>query len=254
MENITMKTTLLISAAAAALFAAAPAMAQSVGSVGVTYAQADTEIGGVEFEDDAWALDGAVAMPAFGDWTVTLDGDAVFTDSDGDDDTSVAGAAHLTRMAGADLRIGGFVGAADVADETAWTIGAEAQKYLANATLTGSLAYSTVDDLDLDVWSIGGDAGFFVQPNLRLNAGVSFSQIDAGADDAEAWTYGVGAEYQFAGTPFSVTGGYTRADIEGIDVDTFQVGVRYSFGGDLQARDRAGARLPGGVLGLLGSL
>ena len=61
--------------------------------------------------------------------------------------------------------------------------------------------------------------------------------------DVDAWTYGVGGEYEFTGTPFSVAAGYTRADIESIDVDTWSLGVRYSFGGGLQARDRAGAGL-----------
>ena len=51
-----MKTTLLISTAAIALFAAAPALAQSVGSVGVSYAESelDTPLGDVE--GDAAAL------------------------------------------------------------------------------------------------------------------------------------------------------------------------------------------------------
>ena len=59
----------------------------------------------------------------------------------------------------------------------------------------------------------------------------------------DAWTYGVGAEYEIENSPFSVGASYTRADIESVDVDTWSVGLRYSFGGGLQARDRAGANL-----------
>jgi len=53
----------------------------------------------------------------------------------------------------------------------------------------------------------------------------------------------VGAEYEFENTPFSLGAAYTRADIDSLDVDTWSVGLRYSFGGGLQARDRAGANL-----------
>ena len=245
-----MKSLLLVTASIAA-FAAAPALAQDgpVGSFGVSYSDSELELGGLSADSDAWAVDGVVAMPAFGEWTVTLAG--VVADSD--DDTTASGNVHLTTLVGSDLRIGGFVGAADVADETALTAGFEAQKYLANATLTGVVAYTTADDVDLDVWSVGGDAAFYVSDALRLNAGVSWLTIDDA--DVDGFTYGVGAEYQIANTPFSATAGYSHSDIEDLDVDTWTVGLRYSFGGGLQARDRAGAALPGsGVMGILGAL
>lgn len=245
-----MKSLLLLTSAVAALVAA-PALAQEgpVGSVGVTYGDSELELGGLSADSDAWAVDGVVAMPAFGEWTVTLAG-AV---ADSDDDTTASGNVHLTTLVGSDMRIGGFVGAADVADETALTAGFEAQKYLANATLTGVVAYTTADDVDLDVWSVGGDAAFYVTDALRLNAGVSWMTIDDA--DVDGFTYGVGAEYQIANTPFSATAGYSHSDIEDLDVDTWTVGLRYSFGGGLQARDRAGAALPGsGVMGILGAL
>ena len=247
-----MKSLLLVTAAVSA-FAAAPALAQSgpVGSVGVTYSESEVDLGGLSAEGDAWAIDGVVAMPAFGDWTVTLAGAA--SDSDDGDDTAFFGNAHLTTMIKPDMRFGGFVGAADVADETALTAGVEVQKYLAKATLTGVVAYTTADDADLDVWSVGGDAAFYVTDSLRLNAGLSWVTIDDA--DVDGLTYGVGAEYQISDSPFSVTAGLSHSDIEDLDVDSWTVGLRYSFGGGLQARDRAGAALPGsGVMGLLGAL
>jgi len=145
---------LLLATAAVAAFAAAPALAQDgpVGSFGVTYSDSEVELGGLSADADAWSVDGVVAIPAFGAWTVTVAGVA----SDNDDDTMVSGNVHLTTMAGSDVRFGGFVGAADVADETALTAGFEAQKYLSRATLTGVVAYTTLDDVDVDVWSVGG--------------------------------------------------------------------------------------------------
>ena len=249
-----MKSLLLVTASIAA-FAAAPALAQDgpVGSVGVSYGNSEAELGGASADADTWAVDGVVAMPAFGEWTVTVAANASQFDDGSSDDTMVAGAAHLTTLVGSDLRVGGFVGAADVADETALTAGFEAQKYLSNATLTGVVAYTTADDVDLDVWSVGGDAAFYVTDALRLNAGLSWMTIDDA--DVDGVTYGVGAEYEIASTPFSVTAGYSHSDIEDLDVDSWTVGLRYSFGGGLQARDRAGAALPGSdVMGLLGAL
>ena len=62
-----MKSLLLVTASIAA-FAAAPALAQEgpVGSVGVSYGNSEADLGGVSADADAWAVDGVVAMPAFG--------------------------------------------------------------------------------------------------------------------------------------------------------------------------------------------
>jgi len=240
-----MKTIFLASAAAAALFAA-PAMAQqAIGSVGVTYSNPSVDFGPVDADADVWTVDGTVAMPA-ADWTVTLNGAIDYAKAFGEDDTTGAAAAHLTKLWTSDVRAGGFVAASGIGTgDTAWTVGAEAQKYLAGSTLTGLVAYTDADDLGAKVWTVGGDAAFYVMPNVRLNAGVSYNNVDTDLGDADAWTYGVGGEYEFTGTPFSVAAGYTRADLGDIDVDvdTWSVGLRYSFGGGLQARDRAGAGL-----------
>ncbi|MFN3670238.1 MAG: porin [Brevundimonas sp.] len=249
-----MKSLFLATAAVAAL-AAAPALAQSgpVGSIGVAYSNSDIDLAGLDAETDGYAIDGVVAVDAFSGWTATFAGSVAH--SDDLDETSAAGAAHLTRMTGSDLRWGGFVSAADIGDETAWTVGAEAQKYLANSTLTGFLAYSTADDSDVDAWTLGGDVAIYPMANLRLNAGVAYSDLDAGGASADLWTWGAGAEYQISDSPFSVVGGFSRGDVEDVTIDTWTVGLRYSFGGGLQARDRAGAALPGsGVLGILGAL
>ena len=238
-----MKTLFLASAAAAALFAA-PALAQdAIGSVGLTYSNPSIEIAGDDFDADVWTVDGTVAIPA-NNWTVTFNGAIDYVKAYGEDDTTGAAAAHLTTMVAGDVRVGGFVAGNGIGSgDTVYTVGAEAQKYLAGSTLTGVVAYTSADDLDADIWTIGGDAAFYVMPNLRLNAGVSYNNVDAQFGDIDAWTYGVGGEYEFTGTPFSVAAGYTRADIDSIDVDTWSLGLRYSFGGGLQARDRAGAGL-----------
>jgi hypothetical protein len=251
MEKQEMKSLFLATAAVAAL-AAAPALAQdAVGSVGATYSNSEADLGGVGAETEAYTLDGSVALPV-GAWTVTFAGSGADSDAD---TVTVGGTAHLTTVVGGDLRVGGFVGLADVADEGVWTAGAEAQKYLGRATLTGVVAYSTADDIDVDAWTVGADAAFYVMPTLRVNAGLGYTTFDAAGVDVDGVSYNAGAEYQIARTPFSVTAGYSHADIEDLDVDTWSLGLRYTFGGGLQARDRAGAALPGSsVMGILGAL
>lgn len=239
-----MKTILLASAAAATLFAA-PAFAQdAIGSVGIAYNHSKTEVAGVDADLDGATIDGTVATPAFGDWTVTLNAAGAYSDSDfGGEQSTLSGAVHLTKAV-EDMRFGGFVGAEEISGgDTLMTFGAEGQKYFQQATLTGVVSYGTVEDADL--WTVGGEAAYYATPALRLAARASYSDLDYAGFSTDGWSAGVGAEYAFAATPYSVYAGYDRAELEDADltVDSFEVGVRYNFGGDLQSRDRAGANL-----------
>lgn len=249
-----MKTSLLVAASAVALFAAAPAFAQSVGSVGASYSHSDVDLGGLSGDADAWTVDGQVAFGAGSVWTVTVDADVTY--SDDADDTTVAGTVHGTRMFGDSLRAGGFAGATELGDEILWAVGAEFQKYVGDFTWGGQLAYGQIDDVDADIWGLRGDVAYFVSDNFRLDGGVGYSKVDFGPVDGDAWSVGVGGEYQFAGTPFSVFGGYDHAKIDDLDVsaDTFEIGLRYSFGGGLRARERGGAALGSGVQALAAGL
>lgn len=251
-----MKTVFLASVAAATLIAA-PAFAQNaIGSVGVAYNYADVESTDV----NRAVIDGAVASPVFGDWTVTFNAEGAYTDVDGlGDDTTLAGAVHLTKKFN-DMRFGGFVGASEFLGGTMTTFGLEGQKYLDRATLTGLVSYGTV--ADADIWTVAGDVAFYATPELRLNIGAAYTDAELDnaliSADAEAWSVGVGAEYQFANSPYSVFGGYDYVKSSDIDVDAnvFKIGMRYSFGGGLQARDQAGANLGrtvGGIASLFGN-
>ena len=241
-----MKNILFASAAAAALFAAAPTLAQSTGSVGAGFSHSEIELGGLDADADVWTVDGNVAFQASTNWTVTLDGAVAYDDDAASDEFSVAGTAHLTRDLGS-ARVGGFAGLADAGGETAWAAGREGAKYLDRVTLVGQVAYGEVDDSDIELWSVRGQARYFVSDNFRLDGGIGFANVDVGPVDDDLWSIGVGGEYQFAGSPWSLTAGYERAELDDTDltVDTFNVGLRYSFGGDLRARDRSGADLGG---------
>jgi len=242
-----MMKSLLLATAAVATFAAAPALAQdAAGSIGVQYSQSDF---GASEDLETWSLDGVAAMPAFGAWTLTLAADADRVEFFGEEDTSVSGSAGLSTMVGSDARVGGFIAASDAGDETAWTGGFRAEKYLSKATLGGAVAYTDV--YDTNIWTVAADAAVYVTPQLSLNAGVSYDSVDDA--DFDAWTYSVGAEYDIGSTPFAVTAGYANTDLDGFDVDTWSLGVRYTFGGDQQSRARAGATSPvASIAGLLG--
>lgn len=234
-----MKTVFFATAAAAAALIAAPAMAQdAIGSVGVSYDYTDVDGLG---ETNGATVDGIVATPIFGDWTVTMAGNVAYTDADfAGEDTSVAGAIALTKKIGT-YRVGGFYKAAEAYRDTENTFGAVAQKYFDQATLTGVASYSTV--YDQNVWSVAGEAAYYATPALRLAAGVSYSDAEFAGIDGDVWAAKVGAEYQVAQSPYSVFASYTYTDGDdfAIESDGIKVGVRYNFGGGLQARDQAGA-------------
>lgn len=251
--------TLFLATAAVAAFAAAPALAQTAptGSLGATWSQAETDVGGSDFEADGYAIDGVVAGPVYGDWTVTFGAQMAWADGTIDDDKVFSGQLHLTKNFNG-VRAGGFVSASDsVPGATLWSVGAEAQKYFDKATLTGAVSYGSISELDADLWSVGVDGGYYVLPNLRVNANAAYSEIQVADTETNAFSYGAAAEYQINSTPMSVYASWGRTTLDDfdLDVDTVSLGLRFNFGGDLQQRERAGANLTrsiGGAAGVIG--
>lgn len=239
--------TLFLATAAVAAFAAAPALAQdSIGSIGLTYNNAKFEAGGSDYTAENGKLDVAVAVPVVGDWTVTLDGGFAYSNNNvpGADNSNIDGTIHASTLVNG-VRVGGFAGGQGIVDETLWSFGAQGQAYLDKMTLTGAVAYETVDGVDVDAWTVGGDAAYFITPAFRVNGGLSWSTVDGGGDSIDLWSANVGGEYQIANTPLSFVANYGYSELEDVDlsVNTLTVGFRYSFGGDLQTRSRSGADL-----------
>lgn len=240
-----MNTKLFATAAVIAAAISAPAFAQNVGSVGaaVNYTDINTRLGGAH--GSSAVIDGSVAIPLQGAWTVTANGDVSISDNDLSDETIASGAAHLTTKIGDSWRVGGFTALSRPANDTLWAVGGEAHKYLSNVTLSGVAAYGQSNDLDADLYTVRGDARYFVTDNFRLDAGAAWSRIDTNIN-ADLWDVNVGGEYKFANSGWSTFAKYVHSesdDLADLNADAVKIGVRYTFGGSLKDRDRAGADL-----------
>ena len=242
-----MRTFLIATVASAALFGAASAHAQAVGHVGANYTRVESDFG----DGDAFQLEGAAAFQV-GGLGAQVDGSV----TDGEDmDTIWSATGHLNGKFGGAL-VGGFAGLSPSDGDTLWGIGAEAQTAIAPSTvLYGQVGYGQIDDVDVDLWAARGELRHYFTESFRLSGSIGYLNADSDFGDSDAWTFGVDAEYQFAGTPLSVYGGYQRAEFDGdVDSDTFQIGLRFTFGGaTLRARDDAGAML-GSVSKLFGAV
>lgn len=251
-----MKLRLFATAALAAAAISAPALAQDVtGSIGVNAAHTEFDALGFEAEGEAYGIDASVAWKTTSSWNIALNGSVTGAETDFGSDTTYSLGGSTTH-AGSDWRAGFAGGYTDLDDAGLWTVGVVGQKYIGDWTVSGVASWGAVKDYDADVWTVGGDVRYFVSDNFRINAGASWNTIDVANVDVDGWNAGVGAEYQFAGSGWSITGAYDHAELSDFDAsaDTFKLGVRYSFGGDLKARDRSGADISVGSNALLGVL
>jgi hypothetical protein len=227
---------------ALALLAAAPASA-ATGYVGAAYQRAEVDTGAGDADVDQWGVEGAVAFNAAA--SLGLDFDAAYADSD-DADSTTGAAAHLYAK-GAGYKFGGFVGLADAADDTVWSVGVEGQRNFGQFTLAGAVGYANADDADADIWGVDVEGRVFASDNFRLDGKLGWATIDAGGAEDDVLSLGVGAEYQFTAAPVSLRAGYTRSELDEADItsDAFTVGIRYNWGGSLKDRDENGPSFAG---------
>lgn len=228
-----MKSLTFLGAAAVALMAATPAIAQNY--AGVVYGNTDVDgLGDANF----YGVEGAFGGPNY-------EIDLSFTDSD-ESDSAISGAAHLFSRSDSHL-VGAFVGLADSSDSTTWTIGGEGNLYLDNVTLAGAIGYASNDDVDTDGYGLNAEARIFPSDNFRLQAAAGIAKVDLAGVDDDVISFGLGGEYQFGEAPFSLALNWDRSEISDADItaDTLTIGLRYNFGGTLRDRDRTGASQAG---------
>jgi hypothetical protein len=235
--------------AAAVLALAVPGVAAAqTGYVGAAISNTEFDAGD---DFDSYGVEGAVAFAGSG--SIVFEVDAALSDSD-DTDMGYGLVGHVYSRTDSHL-IGGFVGVAGSDDSETWTVGIEAAKYYTDWTLAGAVAYGNNDDFGSDGWGANAEARYFINDNFRLNGNIGFATIDYdsfGEDDA--FSYGLGGEYQFAALPVSVAAAWNHVEFDEVstEADTLSLAVRYNWGGTLRDRDRNGAS-QAGVLGSLGA-
>lgn len=239
-----MKTLVIGALSAVALMAAVPAANAGSGYVGAAYNRAEVDTGLGDDDADGYGIEGAWAFQATPSLGVQIDG--AYNDADGDDNESYGVTGHVNARTDKYL-FGGFVGLADVSDETVWSAGLEGEKYYNNVTLAAAAGYASADDSDADIYGVDGQVRYFLNDNFRIQGALGYAKVEAGPADDNVWSAGVGGEFQFAELPVSLFAGYAHSEFDDADVssDAFTIGVRYNFGGSLKDRDRKGASLAG---------
>ncbi len=244
-----MRIRTLLTAAAAVIAVSGTAWAETdtAGYVGGQFVYTDVE---TDFGDDSsetGIVEGVASFPIHGNFGGEIESSYAFADGQAEDVWTIAGHAFNRTAAGL---IGGFVAATTSDDDTAWTVGAEGDLYLTNATVGGQVSYTNIDDADADVWAAYAHYRHYALDDwyVQGDVGVGNISVDApGVDDATFWTVGASTEYRFAGSQFSVNAGvnYLSADDFDYDATSVTVGIRYNFDNDgsLRRRDTHGPSL-----------
>lgn len=208
------------------------------GSAGVNVLRVDTDFG----DADAYGIDAEAIFETGGGWAAIVEGE--FVDSD-DTDSALSAEGHLINRSATNAW-GGFVGVADSDDSSIFTIGAEYAQFFDSTTLAFNVNYGTDDDSDVDAYGINAAYRIFATDNLRFDIGGSLGRAEAGPFDADVSSLGVGVEYRFEGSPFSVGAAYTRVDGDLAEADVVGLTARWNFGDTtLKAADRAGKTFTG---------
>ncbi len=229
-----MKKTALL-AAAAALFVATPALAQSGGSIGLNYTS-------VEDDAEGYQIDGAFgsASGSFG-----FQVDAGIGSLEDVDTQTIAGHAYWN---GGAWRLGGVIaytnlgadGSDDVSEtaygvEGTWDLGTQA--VVLGSYTVGESEFFT--DIDTSFFDIG--LNYYFTENFRVGGSYGFGNLDSGGGDSDVSNLRFNAEWQPWTTPVSFTLGYNSFDVDGSSdsLDSWSIGARWNFGGSLRERDNA---------------
>lgn len=256
-----MKLQLIAAASALVMLSAggnAAAQTAPIGALSLDYSRNNLEVSGAEADLDVFQAEGGIALRSGGPYSARLDAMLTHFDSDdlGGDATVIGATGHF----GVDLdrnSAGLFAGVEHDDEATLWGVGVEGKVNTDMASLYLQFGYGRADDLDgVDFWGARAEGNLFLNDNVRLGAHGGYASANGGGD-LDVWNAGVDAEYQFANAPVSAFAGYERGELSDIDLtsDTFRIGARFTFGGSLRDRDRAGvgqgsvANLFGGTLG-----
>ncbi|HET9231050.1 MAG TPA: hypothetical protein VFO00_07160 [Vitreimonas sp.] len=248
-----MKKILLGAAAAIAIAAPSVASAETNAVIGAHYGNTDFD----GFDFDSYGINGAFSHDMHGG-VLQMDGrwNRLDIGSGAPDLGNSYGAIHYG-MRNDSHSFAGFVGLSDFFSLSGTGVGVEGQMFLGNFNLNGSLGFATYDDA-LDATHVQIDGAYFFTPNLAVTALVGVTEVDFDSGgDTDFTTYGVGGEWRFDGSPFSLTGGYRNHDFDGGDADSWMIGFNVDLGtGSVQERTRSGPGFNGAeaLFGAVGTL
>ena len=135
--------------------------------------------------------------------------------------------------------------------------GVEGQVFLGNATLYGQVGAQQIraGGESINGWFGTFEARYFLQPDFKIDAHIGADSFDLGMEEPgltlNSWHAGVGAEYRFTGTPFSVFAkydytqeSYSLSGGDSLSDNRILVGAKFNFDTPtLMDRDRSGASL-----------
>jgi opacity protein-like surface antigen len=236
-----MKKILLGAAAAIAIAAPSVAAADTNAVVGLQYSNTDIDGFG---DFDQYGLNGAFSHD-MGSGVLQMDGEMGRVDAGGCCVGNSYGAVHYGWRNDSHA-FGGFAGLSDFFIASGLGVGVEGQLFLGNFNLGGSVGHVDFDDFDLDATSAQIDGAYFLTPNFAINGLVAFSEADFSGSDADWTTLGIGGEWRFDSSPFSIDAGYRNTDFDGDEADTWTVGVNWDLGtASVQDRTRTGPGFQG---------
>lgn len=229
-----MKMKILASTAgvAVALAVAAPAFAQGSGSIGAS-------VGTVRIngnEETAYTASGGYAFDLSGDMDLEI-GAGIVDFGGNNNETYGASAALVSRNA--NRAFGGAIAYADNDIADYWEVSGLAQLYTMGFTGTGQVFYGSVDvGTDVDVRGARLEGSFFMQDNLALNVGTSYTDVE-GANGGFA--FGLNTEWKANSSPLGVFAGGRYINAPGGDVTIWEIGLRGTFGAQtLRERSQEG--------------
>lgn len=249
-----MKKILLGAAAAMAIAAPGVAAADTNAVIGAHYSNTDFD----SFDFDSYGINGAFSHDLRSGAVLQMDGrwNRLDVGSGAPDLGGSYGAVHYGMRNDA-YSFAGFIGFSDFFALSGTGVGIEGQMFLGNVNLGGSLGYADYDG-ELDATNVQVDGAYFFTPNLALTGVVAYTEVDFGpGGDADFTTLGIGGEWRFDGSPFSINAGYRNHDFDGGDADTWLIGFNVDLGtGSVQDRTRSGPGLTGAqaLFGAIGTL
>ncbi len=237
-----MKNILLGAAAAIAIAAPSVAAADTNAVVGLQYSDTDIDSAG-DFEQ--YGLNGAFSHDLANGAVLQMDGVMGRVDAGACCVANSYAAVHYGWRNDSHA-LGGFVSFNDFFIASGIGVGLEGQLFLGNLNLGGSIGHVDFDDFDLDATSAQVDGAYFFTPNFALTGLVAYSEADASGTDTDWTTVGIGGEWRFDHSPFSINAGYRNYDFDGADGDSWTVGFAWDLGtGSVQERSRSGPGLNG---------